>query len=86
MTLYRDKTKAEKAAEIRNGKTTPAWFVEEHQNGYRIVFNGVKQYYENGVCPDCQESIPKYAVDGDSCRACGHAFFEPREVDDMEKV
>ena len=38
--------------------------------------------YEDGVCPDCQEEIPKKAKYGDGCTNCGHVFNPPSEDDE----
>jgi len=38
------------------------------------VFGNVKDEYENGVCPDCQEEIPDGAIEGSDCENCGHVF------------
>jgi rRNA maturation endonuclease Nob1 len=41
----------------------------------------VKDAYENGQCPDCQEDIPLSTVEGDECENCGHIFWLEREND-----
>ncbi len=38
--------------------------------------NKVKNSYEDGVCPDCQEDIPDDIVEGGECSNCGHVFYE----------
>lgn len=45
----------------------------------------VKDEYEGGLCPDCQEPIPADAIHGGECSNCGHVWTEPSETDD-EKV
>jgi DNA-directed RNA polymerase subunit RPC12/RpoP len=37
----------------------------------------VRDNYEGGLCPDCDEPIPDEADDGVDCDNCGHAFFFP---------
>ena len=39
-------------------------------------------YFENGECPDCGESIPYDAAEGDECLNCGHVFWMYRPTDD----
>lgn len=34
----------------------------------------VRDYYEDGICPDCDNPITEEAVDGDECPNCGHCF------------
>lgn len=34
----------------------------------------VKSCYPNGLCPDCDDPIPKNAKEGDECENCGHVF------------
>lgn len=36
----------------------------------------VQKAYDNASCPDCQESIPKTAVNGSECKNCGHVFWD----------
>lgn len=43
--------------------------------------NPVKDSYEDGLCPDCQDEIPDDVQDGDSCKNCGHVFWENDEED-----
>jgi hypothetical protein len=35
----------------------------------------VKDCYDGGVCPDCNQAIPDEAVEGDECSNCGHVFW-----------
>jgi hypothetical protein len=44
----------------------------------------MRDVYEDGVCPDCQDQIPIDCVDGQACNNCGHVFFYPRLVDDWD--
>jgi len=37
--------------------------------------NKWKKIYKDGVCPDCQETIPFSCADGEGCRNCGHTFY-----------
>ena len=41
----------------------------------------IKDYYDDGVCPDCGEPIPDDAEDGSDCVNCGHVFgyYEPAD-------
>jgi len=41
----------------------------------------VKDYYDDGLCPDCQLPIPDDAVDEQSCENCGHVFYDGPEVE-----
>lgn len=34
----------------------------------------IKDGYDDGVCPDCQEEIPDDAVEGEECSNCGHVW------------
>ena len=36
----------------------------------------IKTAYKDGECPDCGDSIPEKAENGDSCENCGHVFWE----------
>lgn len=38
------------------------------------IYGGMKELYENGLCPDCQEEIPDDAQEGQECENCGHVF------------
>lgn len=38
--------------------------------------------YEDGVCPDCGETIPVNVVNGSQCDNCEHVFYLPRPTDD----
>lgn len=38
--------------------------------------NGVKDSYEDGICPDCSEGIPDNIEEGISCINCGHVFWK----------
>ena len=38
----------------------------------------IKDYYIDGVCPDCGVDISDDVVDGQACEECGHVFFEPK--------
>ena len=42
----------------------------------------IRDAYENGKCPDCQEEIPDDALDHSECKNCGHVFCKERECDD----
>lgn len=44
----------------------------------------LKDFYEDGLCPDCGEPIPDDAVEGEACHNCGHVFSEPRPDDVYE--
>lgn len=35
----------------------------------------IKDSYEGGVCPDCQENIPDDVMEGQECDNCGHVFY-----------
>ncbi len=39
----------------------------------------VKDSYEGGVCPDCQEEIPDDCPNGGECSNCGHVFYGQKE-------
>lgn len=41
----------------------------------------LKNAYEDGVCPDCQEDISDDAEEGSECGNCGHVFCEVRDCD-----
>ena len=41
----------------------------------------VKSCYPKGKCPDCNETIPHSAVEGDSCKNCGHVFYYEHDDD-----
>jgi hypothetical protein len=43
--------------------------------------NPVKDSYDGGMCPDCDEPIPDDVNEGDSCKNCGHVFWEDTEDD-----
>jgi len=45
------------------------------QRGEVLMSAGyVKGNYEDGVCPDCGESIPRDATEGEECAHCGFVF------------
>ena len=33
-----------------------------------------KDFYEGGVCPDCNDEIDPHAIRGEECGRCGHVF------------
>ena len=35
----------------------------------------VKDSYDDGLCPDCEEEISNNAIEGDECGNCGHVFW-----------
>ena len=41
----------------------------------QTMSNKIKESYEDGVCPDCQENIPHNVVNGTNCSNCGHIFY-----------
>ena len=43
--------------------------------------NKVKDSYEDGICPDCNENIPDNVVEGDSCKNCGHVFYKEIQLE-----
>ena len=43
-------------------------------NNYKDVL--VKDFYDNGECPNCYENILNDATEGDDCYLCGHVFTE----------
>ena len=46
--------------------------------------NKVIKSYPKGVCPDCQDDIPKEAQEGGQCSNCGHIFWVERKDDDKQ--
>jgi hypothetical protein len=38
--------------------------------------------YEGGICPDCENRIPKNTLEGENCEYCGHVFYKQHEDDD----
>jgi len=38
----------------------------------------IQDSYPNGACPDCGESIPENAEDGDECKNCEHVFHSSK--------
>jgi len=42
----------------------------------------VKDEYDNGLCPDCQEDIPENAQHEENCVNCGHVWNVPGPCDD----
>lgn len=40
-----------------------------------IIWQRVLDSYENGECPDCGETIPIKAGEGEECANCGHVFW-----------
>src|SRR5512137_1140958 len=45
-------------------------------------FNIVKESYPGGECPDCGQTIPDTAVEGEECSNCGHVFCSERPNDE----
>jgi hypothetical protein len=46
----------------------------------------IKDNYNNGECPDCNDPIPDDMVTGGECINCGHVFqdeYYPEELDNM---
>jgi len=41
----------------------------------------VKDEYDNGLCPDCQEDIPENAQHEENCVNCGHVWNVPGPCD-----
>jgi hypothetical protein len=42
----------------------------------------IKDEYEDGVCPDCQQEIPDDVVEGEACSNCEHVFSYERNCDE----
>lgn len=57
----------------------PEWLVEVLQGKGAENYNPIRASYPGGVCPDCGWTIPDNVVEGETCRNCGHAFFEEKE-------
>jgi hypothetical protein len=43
----------------------------------------VRNEYDKGECPDCQEPIPESALHGESCENCGHIWNQLQPSDDL---
>ena len=46
----------------------------KHALGEKTESELIRSAYRKGQCPDCQEPIPEWVVDGENCFNCGHVF------------
>jgi len=60
-------------SEAEESIASALWFIHKEVES-RII----RDSYEDGVCPDCDESIPTNVRHEEACTNCGHVFYDPR--------
>lgn len=43
----------------------------------------IRDQFDNGSCPDCEEPIPYDMEDGGECPECGHVFHSQEAIDEQ---